>query len=585
MNIDTLIKSFYEKAENEDLINEVLKFLLSEADVKTPPKATFDWSMIPDIPISEIGWSDVTTTEDGEQILGPQRALLEQYLENIGIENGTFQQQIESLEEFYKNGPSKIVAGAGDDRVEVIKKLVSYLVFYKTLTKVVTNFNAASAGFTFESFLATLMKGTQIPTNSQTIADFTTGDNIPISLKLYAEKTLHVEGSFTDLVNDLVNPRYDHPEVNAMRYIICTKRITGDGLKQTGTIGFYQFDFTLKNVVSILSTSMDKSQKNIWLPKQLIETGVDVAGDLPAADRLPSAEKLETEFVERLDALVKATDFRQAVPDFISEIDPEFPSDADMEKILQVLEYSRERKQFFNDWKGLGRTTMKDGPVRDVLVQYFMSKNADKVPATDKAAKVLRTSLGQLQKAIKAANDAIVDRLSASKVNKVRAELIGKIEFEKDLDVILKYYNDPKLSDDARQVALKNTFGYINVKQFALNRAQSTDPSPPISTQKLGVITIGGAEVEKMLKEVSRILDEEIFTVFTSLKTLSDSLNSFFAGGLSDGGLAIQAITSADEIQKKTAEHSGQKTAASAATPSSMAGPVPAGQRQYIQEE
>ena len=585
MNIDTLIKSFYEKAENEDLINEVLKFLLSEVDVKTPPKATFDWSMIPDIPISEIGWSDVTTTEDGEQILGPQRALLEQYLENIGIEDGTFQQQIESLEEFYKNGPSKIVTGAGDDRVEVIKKLISYLVFYKTLTKVVTNFNAASAGFTFEAFLGVVMKGTQIPTNSQTIADFTTGKNVPISLKLYAETTLKVDGSFTDLVNDLVDPRYDHPAINAMKYIICTKRITGKGLKQTGTIGFYEFDFTLKNVMSVLSKSMAKSQKNIWLPKQLIETGVDVAGDLPGADKLPSAEKLETEFIERLDSLVKATDFRQAVPDFISKIDPEFPSDADMEEILQVLEYSRERKKFFNDWKGLGRTTMKDGPVRDVLVQYFMSKNADKVPATDKAAKALRTSLGQLQKAIKAANDAIVTRLSASEVNKVRAELIDKIEFEKDLDVILEYYNNPELSDDARKVALKNTFGYINVRQFALNRAQSTDPSPPISTKKLGVITIGGAEVEKMLKEVSRILDKEIFTVFTSLKTLSDSLNSFFAGGLSDGDLAVQAIESASEIQMKTAEHSGQKTGGSGATPSSMAGPVPAGQRRYIQEE
>ena len=116
--------------------------------------------------------------------------------------------------------------------------MISYLVFYKTLTKVVTNFNAASAGFTFESFLATLMKGTQIPTNSNTIADFTTGENIPISLKLYAEKTLHVEGSFTDLVNDLVEPKYNHPDGNAMRYVLCTKRITGEGLKQKGNHWF-----------------------------------------------------------------------------------------------------------------------------------------------------------------------------------------------------------------------------------------------------------------------------------------------------------------------------------------------------------
>jgi len=69
MNIDTLVESFYKKAENENLINEVLKFLLSEADVNMPPKATFDWSMIPDIPISEIGWSDVSTVPGFQTIM------------------------------------------------------------------------------------------------------------------------------------------------------------------------------------------------------------------------------------------------------------------------------------------------------------------------------------------------------------------------------------------------------------------------------------------------------------------------------------------------------------------------------------
>ena len=69
MNIDTLVENFYSKMdENEDLINEVLKFLLVEADAGTPPRATFEWSMIPDIPISEIGWSDVSTDAEGEQV-------------------------------------------------------------------------------------------------------------------------------------------------------------------------------------------------------------------------------------------------------------------------------------------------------------------------------------------------------------------------------------------------------------------------------------------------------------------------------------------------------------------------------------
>ena len=180
MNIDALVENFYRKNdETESLINEVLKFLLTEQDVGMPPRATFNWSMIPDIPISEIGWSDVTTTAKGEKILGPQRALLQQYLDNIGSRGASFEEQIASLEEFYTQGPQKIVAGATNN-TEVISKLISYLVFYKTLTKVVTNFNAASAGFNFESFLATLLHGEQIKANTGTIADFLTGDNIPI---------------------------------------------------------------------------------------------------------------------------------------------------------------------------------------------------------------------------------------------------------------------------------------------------------------------------------------------------------------------------------------------------------------------
>jgi hypothetical protein len=78
-----------------------------------------------------------------------------------------------------------------------------------------------------------------------------------------------------------------------------------------------------------------------------------------------------------------------------------------------------------------------------------------------------------------------------------------------------------------------------------------------VEAQYLGELRIGGVHVEAMLKEVGALLNDEIFTVFTSLQTLSDSLNSFFAGGLSDDGKAMQAITSAQDIQKKTAESSG----------------------------
>ena len=111
---------------------------------------------------------------------------------------------------------------------------MSYLVFYKTLTTIITNFNASSAGFSFEAFLATLLGGSQIKANTGTIADFTAGDGIPISLKLYNEKTVVVGGSYTDLINDLVNPQFN---ADLMRYVVCMKNLSGEGLNLNGSIG------------------------------------------------------------------------------------------------------------------------------------------------------------------------------------------------------------------------------------------------------------------------------------------------------------------------------------------------------------
>ena len=117
---------------------------------------------------------------------------------------------------------------------ENISKTMSYLVFFKTLTQIITNFNAASAGFSFESFLAVLLGGKQIATGNQTIADLTDRNGTPISLKLYKEGKLEVGGSFTDLMVDLEN-------LGEMQYICTTKDLTGEGLDQEGRLTFYRF--------------------------------------------------------------------------------------------------------------------------------------------------------------------------------------------------------------------------------------------------------------------------------------------------------------------------------------------------------
>jgi len=580
MNIDALVESFYQKADNEDLINEVLKFLLVEADAGTPPRATFEWSMIPDIPISEIGWSDVTTTDEGKQILGPQRALLQQYLDNIGSADDTFEGQIKSLQKFYgPQGPANIMAGS-ENNTEAISKLISYLVFYKTLTKVVTNFNASSAGFTFEAFLATLLHGEQIKANTGTIADFKTGDNVPVSLKLYAEKTLKVGGSFRDLVRDLREPKFDHPADGGagMRYVVCTKKIDGEGLQQKGGIKFYQFDFTLDNVFNILASSMDKSQKNIWLPAAYVAAAkkggtLDFNSTLPSVD-MHSPEDMEKMFIANLKELSKPEVGSVTVGTTTTEftarpeaLDPSFPSEEEMQYILQEIDYAK-KDDYFNAIKIPAADEEEEATkevvrgisqlnIRALLKLARDAYIANHANSPDRDTKKVPANkwFGFLGKRLWAANQMIVGSLKAAEMKLKRTQALKETQWVTDMDDLKVFYKE--LSFEEKKQALLNTYGFLNEEQFDLNRAQATEPGAPIFSQELGNILIGGEIVEKMLKNVSALLNDEIFSVFTSLKTLSDNLNGFFAGGLSNDDQAGAAIASAKDIQKKTAEHSG----------------------------
>ena len=169
-----------------------------------------------------------------------------------------------------------------------------------------------------------------------------------------------------------------------------------------------------------------------------------------------------------------------------------------------------------------------------------------------------RGSLDFLSKNVfQAAYLTILDKYKASEMAKLRKQTLAETEYETDMNELVAFYGG--LSEEEKKLALKNSLGYLDTFQFSLNRSQSTDPNPPISTENLGVISIGGAYVEQMLTQITQVLDKEIFAVFTSLKTLSDSLNGFFAGGLADDGKALEAIQSAQDIEQKTTELKSEK--------------------------
>ena len=573
--------------------------------------------MIPDIAVSEIGWSDVRTVEENgktEQISGPQRKLLEDYLSNIA--GSDFSEKIASVSSFYSNGAEMMKSQASDDRSKNIVQAISYLVFYKTLTKVVTNFNASSAGFSFESFLATLVNGYQIEANTGTIADYidrASGADIPISLKLYKEGNLEVGGSYNDLVKDLAEPQFAHPLGNAMRYVICTKEFSGEGLEQTGKIKFWQFDFTLENVMDILLNSKEKSRECIRLSRKVIEaleagvpegSGASIMG-IPEKQVTSSPEELERIFISKLQTRISTV--QQENPDSLFNlIDGEA-----FKLLLQAIDWAKDdslfsehkvsimskgEKQVENKGVVRGKSKMPAAIVKAKSQEWIESyasemvannpdspwkSIAENVKAKNNLAAVLDKQIrianqGQRQgkaKAWKYENPmddpqaGVIATQAASEKEIQRIKMINSMKESGELlspeESAAAYRNlkDP----EKMKYALKNSLGNLRTLHFSMNQRQATAPSiaPTQTTDNkgkpktvkggagaivVGEIQVGTSHVLRALEGVKNILNEEVGMIFQSLKVLSDSLNSYFAGGLSDDGLADLAKTNASTI-------------------------------------
>jgi len=514
--------------------------------------------MIPDIEVSEIGWSDVRTPGEGEEgeIKGPQRQLLEGYLQNIA--GATFGEKIQNVSKFYTEGSEMVAQQAGDSRTQRIVQVISYLVFYKTLTKVITNFNASSAGFSFESFLSALVKGKQVPTNSNTIADYLdrlTGVTIPVSLKLYRHKGLEVGGSYTDLVNDLVAPKYADAIGGGMRYVLCTKEFDADlkGLDQQGKINFYQFDFNLENVVDILASS--RLPDVVRLPKVVVsalkggqQVGAVEMLNLPAREKTLSAEELTPIFNRALEQEIK-TQAEENPGNPIAEIDAEH-----LKKLLAALNWEKNDNIFNkNKMRGARGATLDKRKITALVKGLYA-----KAPAV----------VAPLQAAIINANNAVIVSQAAatkkSERNQQLEDMLGKDEFL-SVEESAKEYTD--LSRSQKIEALKSSLGYLKTHHFSLNETQALNSGAPTNTVYVGSIEVGRTKVAAVLKAVRDVLNGEVYEIFQSLKILSDSLNQYFAGGLENDTLAGKARSSATNISSTEILQTGDEDDAQLSLP------------------
>jgi len=130
------------------------------------------------------------------------------------------------------------------NRIRSPRRIISSLIILESLSAVIGSFNAASAGFVFEGFLAALLQGTQEAEISakgnlpiQDLIAFTETDNpVPISLKLLRMEGV-IEGSFTNLIDGI-------GEFGKMVYIVARK----DG----ESIAIEEFTFNQENFIDAL---------------------------------------------------------------------------------------------------------------------------------------------------------------------------------------------------------------------------------------------------------------------------------------------------------------------------------------------
>ena len=159
------------------------------------------------------------------------RKLIDQFMSKIP--GDTLAEKISSVEAFVSECTDESCIEKKN-----VSEILSNLIFLDSLASVVFDFNASTAGYLFESFVAALLRGTQVLGTRQ-IEDILDAEGRAVSLKFIAEDS-YVGGSF-DLLIKAINT------YGSVRYIVCYKSKGSELSLQffSFTIGFENTDFML----------------------------------------------------------------------------------------------------------------------------------------------------------------------------------------------------------------------------------------------------------------------------------------------------------------------------------------------------
>ena len=568
------------------LIEEVMdnpSFIL-EGDEKrqlSRKEISLFWDGIADLAVTELPWANPSSQDGGTELDVSARHQLEQFLTRV--RGNDLPAKLRELKKLYNTEDFVKKDLQGKSRGVQVSTAISYLTFYKTLTKIVAHFNAASAGFSFEAFLSVLLQGKQIPAGgAKTIADIKDENDIPISLKLYNEETLQVDGSYKQIVDDLVRPPH------TMQYVVATKTLTGEQEEMSGEIKFYRFQFTLENVMDILSNAGRKNPLLVQLPATYIgEGGAAQFADIELPEP-PSKEELVALFNDGL---------RQHIAQY-QEL-----ASVDIEKLIKGINYPANSALFTKSTARaaagaarIAQLSPKDGAESE-LGKLFMRAGLDLGTAERPMSKANKLKVWQAAKGLVKQTDQdvrtlynratrsrqeMIQAISAQTAGGIGAAAHSKKKTEEDeraeviksgghgfagTEASVEFYN--RLRDagdrDGMRRALLVSRGVVYVDSFELVRGEiqelgTTVPQALPAGQTdihLETIEIGYSTVAQMINGMGGILDETMLGIFRNLKDLTANIQAFFANEL-EPKYGEAAQSAADQIEHGVGEVVGK---------------------------
>ena len=562
---------FYSLMKEE--YENVLKLSLVEAKrlLEAMDKTSLDaWNGIPELQLSELTWGKAAPDTDAAgEVSMDARTQLESFLNQVGVGgNATIEAKLGALQAFFdkstaksRKGKTRNVTGTslqraklagsakgGTEARENISRVMGYLTFYKTLTRILQNFNASAAGFTFESFIAVLLGGEQVPTGNQTIADLTAGNDIPISLKLLTDQAPNVKGSMRDLINDMVGAA-GASKKKQMKYVVCLKNLTGEGQEISGEIKFYQFVFDINNMMKFLTLSTGKKSLELFqLPRGIRGRGIDIDREVEIDTLQPwysegatSDEEEEDESQEELTSW------------WVDNFD-EFYEKAAAGNRYFNSEHKESLKRFMSP-NGIPGDGTHGGSSKNLKQWALQFQDSPEVGTlNEKGARIMPVEYTVAHNAYKSMWDTY--KVLLANFKKRKRELKGAVKggsMWASTEESLKYLQSLQQGDpEAYAQALLKTRGYAGRIQWIVNKNQIEKATGELGQRAyIGRLFIGVQHVAEMVDMYRDMVSDNIFEIIRDLKTLVFYCNKFFAEGLQKEN-AQKVIESSQSINDKT---------------------------------